>query len=188
MHKKGGLQQVLSNHAEKIRLKLLGRPLKQMKATLIFPSSEREQNKVLESMSPEYKYQDSENAASQNKHNQDNQISNILDETTVHDLAAKHLLDSESQHSTRAGTPGLMKGFVGSRGGVESLEQLNIMLQNTLPEYQYDRAERGPGFSFDGCVDLDPDCWKYELHGLCSDSPDLAEKRFNCKKTCHLCV
>jgi hypothetical protein len=142
MHKKGGLQQVLSNHAEKIRLKLLGRPLKQMKATLFFPSSEREQNKVLESMSPEYKYQDSENTDRQNKDNQDNQISSILDETTVHDLAEKHLLDSENQHSTRAGTPAI-KGSVGSRGGVESLEQLNIMLQNTLPEYQYDRAERG---------------------------------------------
>lgn len=46
----------------------------------------------------------------------------------------------------------------------------------------------GPGFSYDSCADLDPDCWKYEMHGLCSDSPDLAEKRYNCKKTCHLCV
>jgi hypothetical protein len=32
---------------------------------------------------------------------------------------------------------------VGNRPDRESLEQLNTLLQNTLPEYQYDRAERG---------------------------------------------
>ena len=43
------------------------------------------------------------------------------------------------------------------------------------------------GSYFDKCADLDPDCRRYEMQGLCSDNPTLALKRFNCKKTCQLC-
>ena len=185
MQSKDNQHQILTGHATKLRSKFLRRRHKQMKTNFL-PSSEQEQNKVLERMSPEYKYEDNGNTDGHENH-----ISSLLDEKTIQSLTSKHLLDSGSQQSTRA-MPALsiMKELkhVGNHPSGQSLEQLNIMLQNTLPEYQYDRAERGPEFSYDGCVDLDPDCWKYEMHGWCSDSPDLAEKRFNCKKTCHLCL
>jgi hypothetical protein len=135
MNNKGRNRQVLSNHAKKIRSKPPRRhAVKQMKASFV-PSSEREQNKFLESMSPEYKYEDSGNTD-----NNDNQISRLLDEKTIQDLTSKHLLDSQQRAAvdlTKKMKP------VGNRPDRESLEQLNTLLQNTLPEYQYDRAERG---------------------------------------------
>ena len=140
MQSKVNQHQILTGHATKLRSKFLRGRHKQMKTNFL-PSSEQEQNKVLERMSPEYKYEDNENTDSHENH-----ISSLLDEKTIQSLTSKHLLDSGSQQSTRA-MPALSitkeLKHVGNHPSSQSLEHLNIMLQNTLPEYQYDRAERG---------------------------------------------
>ena len=104
---------------------------------------------MLEKLSPEYKYKDYEVKTDKS---QDFKITNFLDESTVQELASKHLLDFENEHATR-GTPanGVVKGLapIGNKPGLESLEHLNIVLQNTLPEYAYDRAERGRATFFE---------------------------------------
>ena len=142
MHHKVGNK--LLTQAKKVRSKFSKRQPKKMKA-IILPSSEREQNQVLESMSPEYKYEDSESTESPNN----DQISKLLDDQTIQELTSKNLLDTDSEHSSR-GKVSLLKGLGGitTRPAPESLENLNIMLQNTLPEYQFDRAERGKRESF----------------------------------------
>ena len=146
MHNQGASK--LLTRATKLRSKFPSRHLKKMK-TVFLPSSEREQNQVLESMSPEYKYKDVESTETQNN----DPISKLLDDQTIQELTSKNLLDSDSKHSSRRKL-GLLNGLgrVTTRPGPESLEHLNIMLQNTLPEYKFDRAERGKRTSRSFCV------------------------------------
>ena len=139
MQGKASHHQMLADHPKKLRSKFLRRYMA-MKNTFL-PSSEREQNEVLQRMSPEYKYEDSEKTDNHGQH-----ISSLMNEKTTQDLTSKHLLDNAGQQSTRA-MPALSimeeLKHIGNQPSRESLEQLNVMLQNTLPEYSYDRAERG---------------------------------------------
>jgi hypothetical protein len=140
MQGKASHHQMLAGHPKKLPSKFLRRRYKAMKNTFL-PSSEREQNEVLQRMSPEYKYEDSEKTDNHGQH-----ISSLMNEKTTQDLTSKHLLDNAGQQSTRA-MPALSimeeLKHIGNQPSRESLEQLNVMLQNTLPEYSYDRAERG---------------------------------------------
>jgi hypothetical protein len=139
MQGKASHHQMLADHPKKLPSKFLRRYMA-MKNTFL-PSSEREQNEVLQRMSPEYKYENSEKTDNHGQH-----ISSLMNEKTTQDLTSKHLLDNAGQQSTRA-MPALSimeeLKHIGNQPSRESLEQLNVMLQNTLPEYSYDRAERG---------------------------------------------
>lgn len=127
---------------KKIRTKFLRHPSTQGKATFL-PSGEQEQNRVLEKMSPEYKYEDYGDSENSNTKD-DSNISNLLDKQTIQELKSKNLLDGDTKHATR-GEPSFVKVLTPSRSslGGESLEKFNVLLQNTLPEYKFDKAERG---------------------------------------------
>ncbi|XP_046847332.1 uncharacterized protein LOC124440951 [Xenia sp. Carnegie-2017] len=132
-----------------------------------FPSNEPDEDALLVKISPEYQYKEDLLNNNDRRHHRFDK------------LTSKAEQDKRIQQ-----IPELAR----ERLKAKSIENLNIMLQNTLPEYKYDREERGPGFTYNGCVDLDSDCKYYETDGLCSDSPYFAMKRYNCKKTCEICT